>query len=124
MNNRSSFFFRHEAKFGYLILGICLISLAALRNTFVHTNSATFDELLHLQAGYRYWQCGEFANNPEHPPLVKLLPLPRFVIGSSMVTQALVGRKLSRAVGMDCRLRSRYTGHHTAESCSRVRGPA
>lgn len=73
VNNRASFFFRHEAKFGYLILGICLISLPALRNTFVHTNSVTFDELLHLQAGYRYWQCGEFANNPEHPPLVKFV---------------------------------------------------
>jgi predicted membrane-bound dolichyl-phosphate-mannose-protein mannosyltransferase len=73
VNNRPSFFFRHEAKFGYLIVGICLISFAALRSGFVHTNSATFDELLHLQAGYRYWQCGEFANNPEHPPLVKLV---------------------------------------------------
>src|SRR6478672_6640816 len=72
-NKRSSFFFRHQAKFAYLILGVCLLSLAALRNGFVHANSTTFDELLHLQAGYRYWQCGEFANNPEHPPLVKMI---------------------------------------------------
>src|SRR5438270_13843217 len=72
-SKRPSFFFRNEAKFGYLILGICLISLPALRNSFVRTNTVTFDELLHLQAGYRYWQCGEFANNPEHPPLVKLI---------------------------------------------------
>jgi 4-amino-4-deoxy-L-arabinose transferase-like glycosyltransferase len=31
------------------------------------------DEFTHLTAGYRYLQCGEFANNPEHPPLFKLI---------------------------------------------------
>ncbi|HEV8593320.1 MAG TPA: glycosyltransferase family 39 protein [Pyrinomonadaceae bacterium] len=35
--------------------------------------SATFDERPHILAGYRYWQCGDFTANPEHPPLVKLL---------------------------------------------------
>ena len=72
-DKQSSFFLRHEPQFGYLALGICLIALLVLRYGFVHTNSFTFDELTHIQAGYRYWQCGEFANNPEHPPLVKLI---------------------------------------------------
>src|SRR5580704_4713105 len=72
-NKPSSFFLRHESQFGYLALGICLIALLVLRHSFVHTNSFTFDELTHIQAGYRYWQCGEFANNPEHPPLAKLI---------------------------------------------------
>lgn len=35
--------------------------------------SATFDEPAHTVAGYRYWQCGDFGINPEHPPLLKLL---------------------------------------------------
>jgi hypothetical protein len=35
--------------------------------------SATNDERPHIFAGYRYWQCGDFSVNPEHPPLVKLL---------------------------------------------------
>jgi hypothetical protein len=38
----------------------------------------TFDEVTHLAAGYGYWVAGDFALNPEHPPLLKLwwaLPL-------------------------------------------------
>lgn len=35
--------------------------------------SATIDEVPHILAGHRYWQCADFAINPEHPPLLKLL---------------------------------------------------
>ena len=35
--------------------------------------SATFDEAVHLAAGYRYWRTGSFKLNTEHPPLQKLL---------------------------------------------------
>lgn len=35
--------------------------------------SQTWDEGCHIFAGYRYWTRGDFAMNPEHPPLVKLL---------------------------------------------------
>jgi hypothetical protein len=35
--------------------------------------SATIDEVQHIFAGYRHWQCGDFGINPEHPPLLKLL---------------------------------------------------
>jgi len=35
--------------------------------------SATVDEMPHILAGHRYWQCGDFGINPEHPPLLKLL---------------------------------------------------
>ncbi|MCA1604171.1 MAG: glycosyltransferase family 39 protein, partial [Acidobacteria bacterium] len=37
-----------------------------------HT-TATVDEPFHILAGYRYWQCGDYGINPEHPPLLKLL---------------------------------------------------
>ncbi|MGI9104269.1 MAG: ArnT family glycosyltransferase [Terriglobales bacterium] len=35
--------------------------------------SVTSDEVDHLHAGYRYWQCNDFGWNPEHPPLAKLV---------------------------------------------------
>jgi len=35
--------------------------------------SVTSDEIDHLHAGYRYWQCNDFGWNPEHPPLVKII---------------------------------------------------
>jgi len=62
-----------ERRIALAALIVCVVALPLLRYAFLRANSTTFDELTHLQAGYRYWQCGEFANNPEHPPLVKLL---------------------------------------------------
>jgi 4-amino-4-deoxy-L-arabinose transferase-like glycosyltransferase len=56
-----------------LVFATCIIALPMFRYGFMRANSFAFDELIHIQAGYRYWQCGEFANNPEHPPLVKFL---------------------------------------------------
>jgi hypothetical protein len=41
-------------------------------------NGPTFDEGVHLAAGYGYWSTGSLHINPEHPPLLKLwwsLPL-------------------------------------------------
>ncbi len=35
--------------------------------------SITSDEVDHLHAAYRYWQCNDFGWNPEHPPLVKIV---------------------------------------------------
>lgn len=37
------------------------------------STSATLDEPVHLFAGYRYLECGDYAFNPEHPPLLKKL---------------------------------------------------
>jgi hypothetical protein len=35
--------------------------------------SVTLDEPVHILAGHRHWQCGDFGINPEHPPLLKLI---------------------------------------------------
>ena len=35
--------------------------------------SVTVDEPVHILAGYRHLQCGDFGINPEHPPLLKIL---------------------------------------------------
>lgn len=39
----------------------------------IRHQSQTIDEGFHLVAGYRYWQCRDFAINSEHPPLVKMV---------------------------------------------------
>jgi hypothetical protein len=47
---------------------------------FIAANSQTFDEGVHLTAGYSYWATGDFRLNPEHPPFVKqLCALPVFL---------------------------------------------
>jgi hypothetical protein len=54
------------------IVFICQIVLVSNRE------SMTNDEGFHIYAGYRYWQCGDFGVNPEHPPFAKMtaaLPL-------------------------------------------------
>ncbi len=53
---------------------ILLFSVFAFQLWFHATRtSATIDESPHIFAGYRYWQCGDFGVNVEHPPLLKLL---------------------------------------------------
>ncbi len=52
---------------GLLIL-FFLLSLGAVRH-----KSPTFDETLHLFAGYSNLRWGDFGINPEHPPLAKIV---------------------------------------------------
>jgi hypothetical protein len=57
----------------FLLCGLLLAAFVLqLRIQVTHT-SATSDEPVHILAGYRYWECGDFVINPEHPPLLKLL---------------------------------------------------
>ncbi len=61
--------------------------------------SQTFDEGVHIIAGYRYWKDFDFGANPEHPPLVKLvaaLPLLRMPLRPPSIPDAdfkMVGYK-------------------------------
>ena len=50
---------------------ICLMVI--LQVATLRQESQTFDEGVHLAAGYRYWNTGDFSLNVEHPPLQKLL---------------------------------------------------
>ena len=50
-----------------------LLVMAALQVDSALLESQTFDEAVHLTAGYRYWLTGRFSMNREHPPLQKLL---------------------------------------------------
>ncbi len=62
-----------ERRAAIAALIVCMVALPLLRYAFMRANGPTFDEYTHLQAGYLYWQCADFADNPEHPPLVKFL---------------------------------------------------
>jgi hypothetical protein len=55
------------------LAAIPIVVLAALQFGSMVQECATFDEGVHLSAGYRYWRTGKFNLNVEHPPLLKLL---------------------------------------------------
>lgn len=54
---------------------LCLIAIAWLLFAIasMRQQSATYDEVAHLPAGYTYWAFDDYRLNMEHPPLVKLL---------------------------------------------------
>ena len=52
----------------------CLLIVLALQLVLsARRESQTWDEACHIFAGYNYWKNANFGDNPEHPPLVKLL---------------------------------------------------
>lgn len=57
----------------WLVLAIAIALHIVAYVSFARANAPTYDEGIHLAAGYRIWQCGNFAFNPEHPPLAKIL---------------------------------------------------
>jgi hypothetical protein len=61
-----------ERRFTLLCL-LLLAILAAVQILSIREESQTWDEAIHLAAGYSYWKTGDFRLNPEHPPLGKLL---------------------------------------------------
>jgi 4-amino-4-deoxy-L-arabinose transferase-like glycosyltransferase len=79
-------------------LALVVIMLAQLWTSITRL-SITSDEIDHVQAAYRYWQCNDFGWNPEHPPLVKMVaavPLLFMHINDPIVPQAC-GRPDSKA---------------------------
>ena len=59
--------------FAWTTLVLALIIYPILLLHYARANSPTFDEGMHIAAGHRYWECGDYGINPEHPPLLKLL---------------------------------------------------
>jgi 4-amino-4-deoxy-L-arabinose transferase-like glycosyltransferase len=54
-------------------VALLLALMALLEWTSALQESQTYDEAMHLAAGYSYLTTGDFHRNPEHPPLSKLL---------------------------------------------------
>jgi 4-amino-4-deoxy-L-arabinose transferase-like glycosyltransferase len=60
-----------------LLLLLCFFIQGAL---FIRANSPTYDEAMHLAAGYSYLATGDFRLEPQNPPLIKLFQaLPLFL---------------------------------------------
>jgi hypothetical protein len=69
----------------FLIVFYLISATAALRK------SPTYDEPVHLFAGYSYLKWGDFRVNPEHPPLAKALaalPLIALKVDAASITRA------------------------------------
>ena len=60
-------------KYAIYIAALLLACLVLELSLAGRQQSQTFDEADHILAGYRYWMCTDFAANPEHPPMVKLV---------------------------------------------------
>ncbi|HTQ96921.1 MAG TPA: hypothetical protein VMH89_08945, partial [Candidatus Acidoferrum sp.] len=59
--------------FAWGAFAVVLITYPLLLSHYARASSPTFDEGMHIAAGYRYWACGDYGINPEHPPLLKLI---------------------------------------------------
>ena len=57
----------------FVIVAVLLGAMAWMMVVSVEAESQTWDEAMHLAAGYSYWKTGDYRLNPEHPPLGKLL---------------------------------------------------
>jgi len=62
-----------HAAFAWATLALTVVVYSLLLSQYCRASSATFDEGMHIASGYRYWQCGDYGINPEHPPLAKLI---------------------------------------------------
>jgi len=56
-----------------LLTAAAILVMAGLQLGSIVQESATYDEGVHLTAGYRYWKTRKFNLNMEHPPFQKLL---------------------------------------------------
>jgi hypothetical protein len=67
------------ARLSTLLVAACLAAYFWWQGEqFLAANGPTFDECVHVAAGYSYWRTGDFRMNREDPPLLKLwwaLPL-------------------------------------------------
>ncbi|MEP7364027.1 MAG: glycosyltransferase family 39 protein, partial [Acidobacteriota bacterium] len=64
------------------LVALLLLAMGALQFHTASLEAQTFDEAVHLTAGYSYWKTGDFRLNQEHPPFAKLLAaLPLLTMG-------------------------------------------
>ena len=59
--------------FAWVAFAVALLVYPLALLHYIQANSSTFDEGMHIAAGHRYWECGDYGINPEHPPLLKLM---------------------------------------------------
>jgi hypothetical protein len=64
---------RFAARGYWLALPLLVAAQAIVLFTTARQESQTWDEAMHLAAGFAYWERADFTLNPQHPPLHKLL---------------------------------------------------
>ena len=75
-------------KIPYAILGLIISVSFGLMISVSRQESAIYDELAHIPAGYSYDKLFDYRLNPEHPPLVKMLSgLPLTFLNLNFPTQ-------------------------------------
>ena len=62
---------RRILEFGVVLLFCACFATMVI--SFSRNSAATYDEPVHLSAGYTYWRWHDYRLNPEHPPLIKKL---------------------------------------------------
>lgn len=74
-NLANPFWIAEKSKSGLYAFSVLLLFGLFTFQLWYHAvrTSATIDEPVHILAGHRHWQCGDFGINPEHPPMLKLL---------------------------------------------------
>ncbi len=55
------------------LAAIVILLSGLIRVATVREESQTWDEAMHIKAGFEYWTTADFRNNPQHPPLIKLI---------------------------------------------------
>ena len=77
------------------IIAVSLLLIMFLMMFFSAWNeSATFDELAHITAGYSYLTQKDYRLNPEHPPLVKdLAAFPLLFLNLNFPTDVKVSQE-------------------------------
>src|SRR5688500_20243010 len=91
--------FRKERLIFVTLVTSLLLVFALQLVYFAFATSATVDEPVHLLAGYRHWQCGDFGINPEHPPLLKLIAAAPLMFRNVAAPPWECGRSEERRVG-------------------------
>lgn len=64
---------RNHWRASTMVFGCFIVLFGAVAFTSSAYNSPTYDESVHLFAGYSYLKWGDFRANTEHPPLAKVL---------------------------------------------------
>lgn len=78
----------------YLLVFVALVIFFLLSATSMKDKSATFDEPVHLAAGYSYLKTGDYRLNIEHPPLMKILnALPLLLLAPKLPRETLAWRE-------------------------------
>jgi len=55
------------------VAAVMLLAMGTIQFHTAGLEAQTFDEAVHMAAGYSYWTTGDYRLNQEHPPLAKLL---------------------------------------------------